>query len=230
MVLVAPPGPGSEKTVARHIDNLFKAGAEVYPELTSWRHPFGHACREELKLMLNLVQPQFFVPIHGEYRQLVWHARIAQQVGMVPDNIIVIENGISVEFTPEKARLAGRITAGKVLVDGLGVGDVGNIVLRDRKQLSQDGIIIVVVTMDKEKGTVVAGPDIVSRGFVYVREAEELLEEAKEKVCQALDKCQSTRATEWSAIKSQVRNVLGKFLFERTEDVPWCFPSSWKYN
>lgn len=224
VVLVAPPGPGSEKTVARHIDNLFKAGAEVYPELTSWRHPFGHACREELKLMLNLVQPQFFVPIHGEYRQLVWHARIAQQVGMVPDNIIVIENGISVEFTPEKARLAGRITAGKVLVDGLGVGDVGNIVLRDRKQLSQDGIIIVVVTMDKEKGTVVAGPDIVSRGFVYVREAEELLEEAKEKVCQALDKCQSTRATEWSAIKSQVRNVLGKFLFERTRRRPMVLP------
>lgn len=224
VVLVAPPGPGSEKTVARHIDNLFKAGAEVYPELTSWRHPFGHACREELKLMLNLIQPQYFVPIHGEYRQLVWHARIAQQVGIPIDNILVIENGISVEFTSSKARLAGRVTAGKVLVDGLGVGDVGNIVLRDRKQLSQDGIIIVVVTMDKEKGTVVAGPDIVSRGFVYVREAEELLDEAKDKVRQALEKCQNSRATEWSVIKSQVRNVLGKFLFERTRRRPMILP------
>lgn len=224
VVLVAPPGPGSERTVARHIDNLFKVGAEVYPELTSWRHPFGHACREELKLMLNLVQPQYFVPIHGEYRQLVWHARIAEQVGIVPDNILVVENGISVEFTPDKARLAGRVTAGKVLVDGLGVGDVGNIVLRDRKQLSQDGIIIVVVTMDKERGVVVAGPDIVSRGFVYVREAEELLEEAKEKVRQALEKCQSSRATEWSVIKSQVRDILGKFLFERTRRRPMILP------
>lgn len=221
VVLVAPPGPGSEKTIARHIDNLFKAGADVYPELTSWRHPFGHACREELKLMLNLIQPQFFVPIHGDYRQLVWHARIAQQVGLLADNILVVENGISVEFTPSKARLAGRITAGKVLVDGLGVGDVGNIVMRDRKQLSQDGIIIVVVTMNKEKGVVVAGPDIVSRGFVYVREAEGLLEEAKEKVRLALDKCQTSQ---WSIIKSQIRDVLGRFLFERTRRRPMILP------
>jgi ribonuclease J len=224
VVLVAPPGPGSEKTIARHIDNLFKMGAEVYPELTSWRHPFGHACRQELKLMLNLIQPRFFVPIHGEYRQLVWHARVAQQVGMAPDNVLVVENGTSIEFTPEKVRLGGRVTAGKVLVDGLGVGDVGNIVLRDRKQLSQDGIIIVVVTLDKETGLVVAGPDIVSRGFVYVREAEALLEEAKEKVCQALEKCQTSKATEWSVIKSQVRDILGKFLFERTRRRPMILP------
>ncbi|MGI6128883.1 MAG: ribonuclease J [bacterium] len=224
VVLVAPPGPGSEKTVARHIDNLFKIGAEVYPELTSWRHPFGHACRQELKLMLNLIQPRFFVPIHGEYRQLVWHARIAQQVGMPSDNVFVIENGDSLEFTSEKVRLGGRVTAGKVLVDGLGVGDVGNIVLRDRKQLSQDGIIIVVVTLDKEKGTAVAGPDIVSRGFVYVREAEELLEEAKDKVRLAVEKCQSSGATEWSTIKSQVRDVLGRFLFERTRRRPMILP------
>ena len=174
--------------------------------------------------MLNLIQPHFFIPIHGEYRQLVWHARVAQQVGMSPNNVLVMENGASVEFTTEKARLGGRVTAGKVLVDGLGVGDVGNIVLRDRKQLSQDGIIIVVVTLDKEKGLVIAGPDIVSRGFVYVREAEELLEEAKDKVRQALEKCQISRATEWSVIKSQVRDILGKFLFERTRRRPMILP------
>lgn len=224
VVLIAPPGPGSEKMVARNIDNLFKAGAEVYPELMPWRHPFGHACREELKLMLNLVRPRYFVPIHGEYRQLVWHARVAAQVGIPEENIFVVENGTSVEFTAEKARLASRITAGKVLVDGLGVGDVGNIVLRDRKQLSQDGILIVVVTLDKQKGQVVAGPDIVSRGFVYVREAEELLEEAKDRVRQALEKCEATHATEWSTIKSQVRDTLGKFLFERTRRRPMILP------
>ncbi|HHY92865.1 MAG TPA: ribonuclease J [Firmicutes bacterium] len=224
VVLVAPPGPGSEKLVARNVDNLFKVGAEVYPELTSWRHAFGHASREELKLMLNLVRPRFFVPIHGEYRQLVWHARIAGQVGVPADNIFVVENGTSVELTAEKARIANRITAGKVLVDGLGVGDVGNIVLRDRKQLSQDGILIVVVTMDKQKGQLVAGPDIVSRGFVYVREAEELLEEAKERVRQALEKCETAHATEWSTIKSQVRDTLGKFLFERTRRRPMILP------
>ncbi|NLY50112.1 MAG: ribonuclease J [Firmicutes bacterium] len=224
VVLVASPGPGSEKRVARNIDNLFKVGAEVYPELTSWPHPFGHASREELKLMLNLVQPRYFVPIHGEFRTLVWHARIAQQVGIPEENIFVVENGTSIEFTPDKARLGNRITAGKVLVDGLGVGDVGNIVLRDRKQLSQDGILIVVVTLDKQKGQVVAGPDIVSRGFVYVREAEELLEEAKDKVRQALEKCETSRATEWATIKSQVRDTLGKFLFERTRRRPMILP------
>jgi len=224
VVLVAPPGPGSEKLVARNIDNLFKVGAEVYPELTSWRHAFGHASREELKLMLNLIRPRYFIPIHGEFRQLVWHARIARQVGMPEENIFVVENGTSVEFTPERARVANRITAGKVLVDGLGVGDVGNIVLRDRKQLSQDGIIIVVVTMDKQKGQIVAGPDIVSRGFVYVREAEELVEEAKDRVRQALEKCEASRATDWSTIKSQVRDALGKFLFERTRRRPMILP------
>ncbi|MDK2927995.1 MAG: ribonuclease [Bacillota bacterium] len=224
VVLVAPPGPGSEKLVARNIDTLFKVGAEVFPELTSWRYSFGHASREELKLMLNLVRPRFFVPVHGEFRQLVWHARTARQVGIAAENTFVIENGTSVEFTAEKARVANRITAGKVLVDGLGVGDVGNIVLRDRKQLSQDGILIVVVTMDKQKGQVVAGPDIVSRGFVYVREAEELLEEAKDRVRQALEKCETAHATEWSTIKSQVRDTLGKFLFERTRRRPMILP------
>lgn len=145
-------------------------------------------------------------------------------MGIAAENTFVIENGTSVEFTAEKARVANRITAGKVLVDGLGVGDVGNIVLRDRKQLSQDGILIVVVTMDKQKGQVVAGPDIVSRGFVYVREAEELLEEAKDRVRQALEKCETAHATEWSTIKSQVRDTLGKFLFERTRRRPMILP------
>lgn len=224
VIISATPIPGNEKLVSRIIDNLFKLGADVIYESVSGIHVSGHASKEELKLMLNLVKPKFFVPVHGEYRMLIKHAQLAQEVGMSPANIFVAENGNVLEFSKEKGQIAGRVTSGRVLVDGLGVGDVGNIVLRDRKQLSQDGILIVVVTINKELKLVVAGPDIVSRGFVYVREAEELMEEAKEKVKLALEKCNEKNITEWAAIKSNIRDALGKFLYEKTRRKPMILP------
>lgn len=224
IIISAVPIPGNEKLVARVIDQLFKRGAEVLYETVGGLHVSGHPSQEELKLMLNLTRPKFFVPIHGEYRMLMRHAELARELGVSPENIFVAENGQIVEFTRKSGRFAGRVTAGRVLVDGLGVGDVGNIVLRDRKQLAQDGILIVVLAINQESGQVVAGPDIVSRGFVYVREAEQLLEEAKEKVYRALGKCTGRGTTEWASIKSQVRDVLGRFLYDRTRRRPMILP------
>ncbi|HHY04532.1 MAG TPA: ribonuclease J [Thermoanaerobacterales bacterium] len=224
VLISASPIPGNEKFVGRTIDRLFKQGAEVIYEAISGVHVSGHASQEELKLMLNLVRPKYFVPVHGEYRHLVHHAQLASQVGIPEENIFILENGRVLDITSDSAKMAGRVTAGKVLVDGLGVGDVGNIVLRDRKQLSQDGILIVVVTIDKESTEVIAGPDIISRGFVYVRESEELMEQSREKVRLALKKCQQEGISEWSAIKSQVREALGKFLFEQTRRRPMILP------
>ncbi|HHW02801.1 MAG TPA: ribonuclease J [Thermoanaerobacterales bacterium] len=224
VLISATPIPGNEKFVSRTIDHLFKQGANVIYEAISGVHVSGHASQEELKLMLNLIRPKFFVPVHGEYRHLIHHAQLARQVGIPEENIFIAENGRILEFTQDSGRMAGKVTAGKVLVDGLGVGDVGNIVLRDRKQLSQDGILIVVVTIDKETADVVAGPDIISRGFVYVRESEELMEQARDKVKQALKKCQDEDISEWSTIKSQVRDTLGKYLFEQTRRRPMILP------
>ncbi|MDF9407307.1 ribonuclease J [Pelotomaculum isophthalicicum JI] len=224
VIISATPIPGNEKVVARIIDQLFKQGAYVIYESASSIHVSGHPCQEDLKMMINLVRPKFFVPVHGEYRMLIKHAELAKEVGVLPGNVFVAENGQVLEFTRRAGRINGKVTAGKVLVDGLGVGDVGNIVLRDRKQLSQDGILIVVVTINREAGLIVAGPDIVSRGFVYVRESEELLEEARIKVRNALDICTERGVSEWSAIKSQVREVLGKFLYEKTRRRPMILP------
>ena len=224
VIISANPIPGNEKLVSRTIDQLFKLGAEVIYESVSGIHVSGHASQEELKLMLNLVKPKFFIPVHGEYRMLIKHVQLAKEVGIPASNIFVAENGNILEFTSDKGAIVGKVTSGRVLVDGLGIGDVGNIVLRDRKQLSQDGILIVVVTIDKEQKQVIAGPDIVSRGFVYVREAEELMEEAKEKVRVTLEKCTERNITEWAAIKSNVRDVLGKFLYERTKRRPMILP------
>ncbi|MCL5289488.1 MAG: ribonuclease J [Bacillota bacterium] len=224
VIISATPIPGNEKLVARIIDQLFKLGAKVIYEAVSGIHVSGHPSQEELKLMLNLIRPKFFIPVHGEYRMLKRHAELARDLGIPAENIFVGENGQVFEFTRKFGRMAGRVTSGRVLVDGLGVGDVGNIVLRDRKQLSQDGILIVVVTMDKEQNQVLAGPDIVSRGFVYVRESEMLMEEAKTKVKIALDKCCNRGISEWAAIKSQIRDDLGKFLYEKTRRRPMILP------
>ena len=224
IIISATPIPGNEKLVSQTIDCLLKLGANVIYERTSGIHVSGHASQEELKMMHNLIRPKFFIPVHGEYRHLVKHAKIAQELGMQKENVFIAENGNVLEFTQEKGTIAGKVTAGKILVDGLGVGDVGNIVLRDRRQLSQDGILIIVMTMDKASGTIVAGPDIVSRGFVYVRESEALMEEAREKVKQALDKCEEGRISEWSSIKSNVRDALGRYLYERTKRRPMILP------
>lgn len=224
VIISANPIPGNEKLVAKVIDLLFKRGAHVIYEAVSGIHVSGHPSQEELKLMLNLLKPKFFIPVHGEHRMLVKHAELAVEMGIPPQNVFVAENGMVLEFTKKHGRVAGRVPAGRVLVDGLGVGDVGNIVLRDRKQLSQDGILIVVVTISKEGGLVVAGPDIVSRGFVYVRESEKLMDEAKTKVEKVLDKCIEKNITEWSTIKSQIRDTLGKFLYEKTRRRPMILP------
>ena len=224
VIISATPIPGNEKLVSRTVDFLFRQGAEVVYEAASGIHVSGHASQEELKLMHNLIRPKFFIPVHGEFRHLKKHAKLAQELGLPKENIFVAENGQVLEFTAEKGAIAGKITAGNILVDGLGVGDVGNIVLRDRRQLSQDGILIVVVTMDKQRGCVLAGPDIVSRGFVYVRESEQLMEEAKDKVKQALEKCELNNITEWASIKANVRDALGKYLYERTRRRPMILP------
>lgn len=224
VVISASPIPGNEKLVSRTIDYLFRQGADVIYERDSGLHVSGHASQEELKLMHNLIRPKFFVPIHGEYRHLVKHAQIAQELGMPKTNVFVAENGNVLEFSSDKGSIIGKITAGNVLVDGLGVGDVGNIVLRDRRQLAKDGILIVVITMDKQRGCVLAGPDIVSRGFVYVRESEQLMDNAKGKIKQALDRCETESIIEWAAIKSNVRDTLGKYLYEKTRRRPMILP------
>lgn len=224
VIISATPIPGNEKMVARTIDHLFRLGADVIYEPFSGIHVSGHPSQEELKLMINLTRPRFFVPVHGEYRHLVKHAQIAVELGIPRENVFIAENGQILEFTRKKGRVAGRVTAGRVLVDGLGVGDVGNIVLRDRKQLSQDGILIVVVTINKETGAIIAGPDIVSRGFVYVRESEELMDEAKVKVRNALEKCQERGISDWANIKANVRDVLGKYLYDKTRRRPMILP------
>ena len=224
VIISATPIPGNEKLVSRTIDHLYKLGADVIYEKSNGVHVSGHASQEEIKLMHNLVRPKFFIPVHGEFRHLIKHANLAQSLGMPKENIVIAENGSVIELTKNSISINGKVPAGKVLVDGLGVGDVGNIVLRDRRQLSQDGIMIVVVTIDKENCHVVSGPDIVSRGFVYVREAEGLMDEAKDKVQLALEKCEENGVSEWSAIKSTVRDSLGRFLYERTRRRPMILP------
>lgn len=224
VIISATPIPGNEKLVGRIINLLFKKGANVIYESVSGIHVSGHASQEELKLMINFLKPKFFIPVHGEHRMLIKHAELAKEMGIPPENIFVGENGTVFEFTKNHGRIAAKIAAGQVMIDGLGVGDVGNIVLRDRRQLSQDGILIVVITISSENGLVIAGPDIVSRGFVYVRESEQLIDMAKEKVKSALQKCSSRNIKEWSAIKSLVRDTLSKFLYEKTRRRPMILP------
>ena len=224
VIISATPIPGNEKLVSRTIDHLYRLGADVIYEKSNGVHVSGHASQEEIKLMHNLVRPKYFIPVHGEYRHLIKHAKLAKDLGMPSENIVIAENGSVIEITKNGIGINGKIQSGKVLVDGLGVGDVGNIVLRDRRQLSQDGIMIVVVTIDRETCQVVSGPDIVSRGFVYVREAEDLMEEAREKVLYALDRCEANGVSEWSLIKSSIRENLGRFLYEKTRRRPMILP------
>ena len=224
VIISATPIPGNEKLVAKTVDNLMKLGANVIYGRNEGIHVSGHASREELKLMHNLIRPKFFIPVHGEYHHLVQHAKLAREIGMPKENIFIGENGQVLEFTRDTGTVAGRVTAGMVMVDGLGVGDVGNIVLRDRRQLSQDGILIVVVAMDHATGEIISGPDIVSRGFVYVRESEELMDGARQKVEQALKEATGRKVPEWSLIKTNVRDALGRYLYEKTRRRPMIMP------
>ncbi len=227
VIIAATPIPGNEKYVARTIDQLYRVGADVIygghgPNGTV--HVSGHGSQEELRLMLNLMRPKYFIPIHGEYRMLRMHGILAEQVGIPPENIFLLDNGDTVEISGGKARYGPKVHAGNVLIDGLGVGDVGNIVLRDRKLLSQDGILVVVVTLSKQNGTILSGPDIISRGFVYVRESEELLDEANRIVTQTLQKCMEENVNEWSLLKNNVKDALGRYLYDQTRRRPMILP------
>jgi ribonuclease J len=224
VILSASPIPGNEKLVARVIDMLYRQGARVISGSASGVHTSDHACREELKMMLNLVKPKYFIPAHGEYRMLVKHKQLAVEVGIPEENVFIAENGSVIEVNEFQGAITGKVQAGRVLIDGLGVGDVGNIVLRDRKQLSQDGILIVVVTLDRETHSIAAGPDIVSRGFVYVREADELMAGAREKVTQSLEKSLERNIVDWSSLKTGLRDTLSRYLYEKTRRRPMILP------
>jgi ribonuclease J len=224
VIISATAIPGNEKLISRVINQLFKKGANVIYESLSETHVSGHARQEELKLLHTLLKPKFFMPAHGEYRHLKQHSILAEKLGMEKKNIFIMDIGQVLEVSKDTAKISGNVTAGQVLVDGLGVGDVGNIVLRDRKHLSQDGILTVVVTIEKESGKVIAGPDIISRGFVYVRESEDLMEDAREIVRKALDRCLQNQIREWSALKSGIKEELREYLYQKTKRKPMILP------
>ena len=210
--------------MTRVINDLLKLGAEVIYRSMYEVHVSGHACQNELKMMLSLVKPKFFIPVHGEYKHLTQHAQLAKDVGIAPDHILITDLGQVIELTPDTMQVTGTVEAGRVFVDGYGVGDVGSIVIRDRQHLAQDGLIVVVVTIESESGTVVAGPDIVSRGFVYVRESEELMESARQLVKRTLDDCQDRQIREWSAIKISIKDQLSSFIYKKTKRGPMILP------
>ena len=219
----AHPIPGNEKLISKVINSLFEKGAEVvYDE--SDIHVSGHAKQEELKLMHRLVRPKFFMPAHGEYRMLKIHAELAEELGMPSQNIFVNKTGDVLEIDRNSAKVTGTIPTGNVLVDGLGVGDVGNIVLRDRKHLSEDGLMIVVVTISKEDGRVLAGPDIISRGFVYVRESEDLMDGAKNVIKDVLRDCEDRNIKEWAYLKNNIKESLKEYLYQKTKRNPMILP------
>lgn len=224
VVIAANPVPGNEKLVYRTIDNLSRLGAKVIYGAEYGVHVSGHASREELKFLLNLVRPETTIPVHGEYRHMKAYFELAQSLGMPDKNILLIDNGDVVEFSAESARINGRIASGNVLVDGLGIGDVGNVVLRDRDQLSQDGIVIVVISIDGDTGEVLAGPEIVTRGFVYVRESESLLQEATDRVASVLASDSDRGTTDRGKLKRKVRSVLSSFIYDKLQRRPMILP------
>ena len=224
VIISATPIPGNEKYVAKVIDDLMKIGAEVVYSALADVHVSGHACQEEQKLMLSLVRPKFFIPVHGEYRQLIAHSETAKSLGFDDKNIFLLTNGRILELNQDEAKLTGTVPFGKVMVDGLGVGDVGNIVLRDRQHLSQDGLIIVVLTMDSATGEVIAGPDIISRGFVYVRESENLMEDVKAVIAVQVQKCVDEHITDWASIKSNIKDNLREYIYRTTKRNPMILP------
>ena len=224
VIISATPIPGNEKFVSKVIDDLMQIGAEVVYSSLYDIHVSGHACQEEQKLILALAKPQYFIPVHGEYRQLIAHSETAQSMGIDKDNILMLTNGRVLEINEDGAEFTSTVTSGRVLVDGLGVGDVGNIVLRDRQHLSQDGLIVIVLTMNSQTGEVVAGPDIISRGFVYVRESENLMDDVKSVVRHEIKKCEERGIKDWATIKSTTRENLRDYIFTKTKRNPMIIP------
>lgn len=224
IIISATPIPGNEKLVGKVINELMRRGANVVYEKMYDVHVSGHACQEELKLMMSIVKPKYFIPVHGEQKHLYKHSVLAGNMGIPKDNIIIPINGEVIELTKRSIKYIQTVTAGRVLVDGFGVGDVGSIVLRDRKHLAEDGIIVVNVAIDSVTREVVSGPEVVSRGFVYVKESEELMNELNEVVCDVLEKCYVTNVRDWNAIKTKIKDSVAKFLFSRTHRSPMILP------
>lgn len=221
IIFSSNPIPGNEKAVSKVINELYMKGAKV---IFQDAHVSGHACQEEIKLIYSLVRPKYAIPIHGEYRHLTAQKHIAEELGIPKENIFILASGNVLEVDENSAQITGNVQTGAILVDGLGVGDVGNIVLRDRQHLSEDGIMIVVMTLERHSNVVLAGPDIVSRGFVYVRESEDLMEHARQVVETALDSCLENNITDWGKIKTEVKDALGEYLWKRTKRNPMILP------
>ena len=224
VIISATPIPGNEKFVSKVIDDLMQIGAEVVYSSLADVHVSGHACQEEQKLIFALTKPKYFIPVHGEYRQLIAHSETAQSMGIDKENIFMISNGNVLEMSKNNAQITGTVPNGRILVDGLGIGDVGNVVLRDRQHLSQDGLIIIVLTMDSSTGGVIAGPDVISRGFVYVRESENLMDDVKNVVRNEIRKCEEKGIRDWSTIKSTTKENLRDYIFSKTKRNPMIIP------
>ena len=223
-IISASPIPGNEKLIARLINQLFKKGADVIYEDLQEVHVSGHAYQEEIKLIHTLVHPKYFVPVHGEYRHLMRHANLAHNLGMKSENIFTLETGQVLELSKEEAVISDRVPTGAIFVDGLGVGDVGNIVLRDRQNLAKDGMLTVVVTIERESYSIIAGPDIITRGFVYVKESENLINQVKEIAVKELENCLNSEIIEWYVLKSNMKKSIENFLYEKTKRRPIIFP------
>lgn len=224
IIISASPIPGNEKTVSKMVNELMKLGAEVVYESLAEVHASGHACQEELKIMLGLTKPKFFIPVHGEQKHLRKNMKLALSMGIDQKNIMITDIGKVIELTPLSCKVIGAVPSGRVLVDGLGVGDVGSIVLRDRKHLAQDGLIVVVATIDSSNGMIASGPDIVSRGFVYVRESESLMEDTRRVAKEVLDECAENGVKDWGTMKTRVKDALSKLLYEKTKRSPMILP------
>lgn len=224
IIISATPIPGNEKLVTKVINELLKLNAQVVYEKMYDVHVSGHACQEELKLMLNLTKPKFFIPVHGEQKHLVKHAALAESVGVKHENTLITTNGKVIEITQDSMKVTESVQAGSILVDGFGVGDVGNVVLRDRKHLAEDGIIVVAVSVDSVTREVIAGPEIITRGFVYVKEAERLMDDTREVACDILERCYVNNIRDWGMVKSRVRDGLSRHLYEQTGRSPMILP------
>lgn len=224
IIISATPIPGNEKTVSAVINELFKIGAEVVYKSLADVHVSGHACAEELKMILALVKPKYFIPVHGEHRHLELHKQLAEKIGIPEENIFIMSNGSVLTIDEESAKITGTVQSGKILVDGLGVGDVGNIVLRDRKLLAQDGLIIVVATLNSVTGELVSGLDVISRGFVYVREAEDIIEHVKAVAKESIERCNKNRNCDWTMTKNMLKNNISKYIYEETNRSPMILP------
>ena len=224
IIISASAIPGNEKAVSRIINELYRKGAEVVYEKSEGLHVSGHACQEELKIIQGLVRPRFFIPVHGEQRHLQIHAKLAKSMGMSPRNIHIGELGTVFELSGKTCKANGTVTAGKVFVDGSGVGDVGSVVLRDRKHLAQDGMIVVCVNLSSQDGSIISGPDIITRGFIYVKESEELMEELRLVAAEAIERCGRRRSRDWATIKSAIKTDLSGYLYKHTKRNPMILP------